>query len=352
MNYENRTQNIYFITKIFRTSDFNKKMNRDNKNINLNSTPEENGWNDQDMPLSGEDAAIFAAAGAYLRADSDIDDVMNDPAYKQVSEHTAGITSEFKNRGCDPERVQFLSDSLAEAHASETLRQDICEIEKEIRENDLDQTTASWVVSHLSYRQDGIKDPKKEEIMNFITKSLSGRNEKKSAVRRSLVTRYSLIAAASIAVLFLVYRSFAPSGNPETLFRSYYEPFDAVSEVTRGVSGMDDKNFAAALECYKEGDYAAAETGFGDVLVKNSSNMSARFFGGLTKMALADYKGAISYFEEVVKMNSIFCDEAEWYQGLAYLKTGNKAGAKRCFSDLKLSDYYGSRSVKILRRLR
>jgi TolA-binding protein len=327
-------------------------MNRNFENIDNNSIPERNDWYDDSMLFSKDDTALFVLAGELLKAGFDIEDVLDDPAYAYASELTAGIVSEYKDKGCDPERVQFISDSLAEARYTRGIRHEISDIEQEIREKDIDKIAAGWVENHLSDRQKGIKDPKKEEIRSFISGSLSGIEEKKPALRRSLVARYALLAAASIAGIFFLYRSLVPSSDPDSLYKSYYAPFEAVSAVTRGTAGQEAESFSDALECYKNGDFTCADKGFAGAFISDSSNIGIRFYLGLTKMALADYSRAIGLLEGVVKSNAIFREEAEWYLGLAYVKTGNKAGARSCFRDLEQSDYFGKRSETILRRLK
>lgn len=322
------------------------------ENTDMNSIPVRNDWYDDSMSFSKDDTALFELTGGYLKAGFDIEDVLNDPAYSSASELTAEIVSEYKYKGCDPERVQFISDSLAEGRYTKCLRNEISDIEQEIREKDIDSLAAGWVKSHLSDRQKDIKDLKKEEIRNFISESLSGNEKKKSAARKPLIIRYALLAAASIAGIFFLYRTLVPSSDPDSLYRSYYAPFEAVSAVTRGSTGLDAQVFTDALECYRKGDYTCASKGFTGAFISDSSNTVTCFYLGLTKMALSEYSRAIGLLEGVVKNNATFHDEAEWYLGLAYVKTGNKAEARRCFSELELSDYFGKWSETILRRLK
>ncbi len=91
------------------------------------------------------------------------------------------------------------------------------------------------------------KDPKAEEIREFITGSLSGeepisgewpQGKKLNISGKSLIIRYSLLAAAVVIGAVFLIRSLITTGDPQKLFTRYYEPFNSVSAVTRG-TGTD-----------------------------------------------------------------------------------------------------------------
>jgi hypothetical protein len=92
-----------------------------------------------------------------------------------------------------------------------------------------------------------------------------------------------LAAAAIIGAVFLI-RSLLPSGNTQKLFSKYYEPFNAVSDITRGISSGGSISFNRAIENYKSGDYLAAETGFSKAILNETLSFSASFFLGITEI--------------------------------------------------------------------
>ncbi len=111
--------------------------------------------------------------------------------------------------------------------------------------------------------------------------------------------------------------------------------------------------FSVAVESYRNGKYEEASAGFSDIIVKDSSFVSARFFLGLTDIGLGRFDQASQLLKEVISRKFEYSKEAAWYLGLALLKTGNEAGASECFSSLSLSPgFYSDRAGKILRRLR
>jgi TolA-binding protein len=161
-----------------------------------------------------------------------------------------------------------------------------------------------------------------------------------------------LAAAAIIGAVFLI-RSLLPSDDPQKIFNKYYEPFRAVSSVTRSTGSGERESFTKAIGSYKAGDYKTAATGFSEAMLNGTESFSAGFFLGITEIELGNYDKAIDLLGGVVNRKSEFTKEATWYLGLAYIKSGNKIKASECFESLARSPgFYSSRSEKILRLLR
>jgi TolA-binding protein len=335
-------------------------------NHNSSEVTERNSWDDPgfDMLLSPEDPALFGKISEYMKGLLDIEDVKSDPAYTSATDTAVMMIAGYRaNSARNKDNERFINDSLAEQTTDEKLRDEINQIKHEIRHSNLNDISSEWVKEwHEKRQRNGDKNPKTAEIRDFISSSLEKEESsfevrsdgrKKRGLSRSLITGYtSLAAAAIIGAVFLV-RSLIPSDDPQKIFSKYYEPFYAVSSVTRGSGTSESESFANAVGSYKSGDYQAAAAGFSEAMLKGSESFSAGFFLGITEIELGNYNKAIDLLGGVVNRKSEFAKEATWYLGLAYIKSGNKIKASECFELLARSPgFYSDRSEKILRRLK
>jgi TolA-binding protein len=316
------------------------------------------------MLLAPEDSALFGKISECMKGLFDVEDVKSDPDYTSATDTAVMMIAGYRaNIARNKDNEKFIRDSFAEEASAEKLRNEISQIKHEISHNNLDDISSEWIKEWHEKRQRNInKDAKTEEIRDFITGSLNqeesraeirsdGRKRRRSS--KSLITWCtSLAAAAIIGAVFLI-RSLLPSGNTQKLFSKYYEPFNAVSDITRGISSGGSISFNRAIENYKSGDYLAAETGFSKAILNETLSFSASFFLGITEIQLGNYPGAIDLLGGVASRQGEYTKEARWYLGLAYLKSGNRLKASECFELLARSPgFYKERSEKILRHLR
>jgi TolA-binding protein len=335
-------------------------------NHNSSEVTKRNSWDDPgfEMLLSPGDSALFGKISDYLKGLSDIEDVKSDPAYSVTNEEVKVMISDYqKNTILNKDNEKFIRDSLEEEIPEEKLKNEIGHINYEISHSNLNDISSEWVKEwHEKRQRNNNKDSKTEEIRNFITGSLKQEEigaeirsdeRKKSGLSKSLITRYtSLAAAAIIGAVFLI-RSLLPSDEPQKMFSKYYEPFNAVSSITRSTGASESESFTNAKGSYKAGDYNAAATGFSEAMLNGSESYSAGFFLGITEIELGNYNKAINLLGGVVNLKGEYTKEATWYLGLAYIKSGNKIKALECFELLARSrGFYRNRSEKILRLLR
>jgi TolA-binding protein len=325
-----------------------------------------NSWDDPgfEMLLSPGDSALFGKIGDYIKGLSDIKDVKSDPAYSCTNDTAIMMISDYQeNSARNRDNDSFIHNSLAKVKSDEDLKDEIDRIKHEISDSNINDISSEWVKEwHEKRQRNSNKDSKTEEIRNFINGSLKqddigteiGSDErKKSGLSKSLITRYtSLAAAAIIGAVFLV-RSFLPSNDPQKMFSKYYEPFKAVYTITRSTGANESESFHKAIGSYKAGDYKAAAAGFSEAMLNGSESYSAGFYLGITEIELGNYIKAIDLLGGVVNLKGEFTKEATWYLGLAYTKSGNKIKASECFELLARSPgFYSNRSEKILRLLR
>jgi TolA-binding protein len=343
-------------------------MNGQDKHNNHNSreVTGRNSWDDPDYDLflSDEDSALFGKINEYMKGSSDIEDVKSDPAYTSATDTAVMMIAGYQeNNARNKDNERFINDSLAEKTTDEKLSDEINQIKHEIRNSNLNDISSEWVKEwHEKREENKSRDPKAEEIREFITGSfdsdevITGKGHKgnrRSALSRSLIIRYSSLAAAAVIGAVFLIRALLISGDTQKLFSKYYEPFNAVSDVTRGTGSVGSISFNRAIENYKYSDYLAAETGFSEAMLNETTSLSASFFLGITEIQLGNYPGAIDLLGGVASRQGEYTKEARWYLGLAYLKSGNKLKASECFELLARSPgFYTDRSEKILRRLR
>ncbi|MBK7627453.1 MAG: hypothetical protein IPJ16_09725 [Bacteroidales bacterium] len=204
-------------------------------------------------------------------------------------------------------------------------------------------------------------DPKAEERKEFITAALKAEpaevpvevtETRKKGISRSLFIRYITMSAAAVVGALIIINTLLPS-SADKLFSSYYTPFEAVSPVTRSTSGSIDEVYASAIISYKSGDYKSANAGFAEANLKNPASEAPLFYMGLTNIELGNISQAVSELAAVAAGSGEYVKDAQWYLGMAYLKSGDKLKASEYLSKLAESPgYYRDRSAKLLRRLK
>ena len=335
----------------------------DNKQAEAVRNKTRNGF-ENDLLADNEDSLLFETIGEYMKGAIDIEEVMSDPDLSTAKDAVREMMADYnRNKTVNKENEKFIRDTFSGEGSETGLTDEIKIIKKEIIDNKLNDITAEWVKEwHERKQRTGVIDPKTEEIRNFITGAIDSpvsepvkivNKGSSKGSRRNLFIRYASLSAAALIGAFLLLRTLLPSSDPEKLFNSYYKPFDAVSPVTRSVNNNEADIYSSAIGSYKTGDYQNAAAGFGNMLKKDPSGASAKFFLGLSQLALGNYDQAINLLSAVANESGEYGKEARWYLGLSYLKTGNKSKAAECFEFLSRSGgFYREPSLKILRRLK
>lgn len=341
----------------------------------IKNDPSRNGFDD-DLIINSEDSILFDTIGDYMKGKSDLEDVINDPDYKSTVTAVQDMVSYYNKNAVKKENEKFIRNIFTVEH-DESLTNEIKNIKLEINEKKLNEITAEWVREWHEKKQNAVfADSKADERRNFITEAIESKEpepvqmtidpvvatvEPETPVieipgkskTRSLIIRYSSLAAAALLGVFFLVRTLLPSSGTTGLFESNYKPFDAKSLVTRDIASNQNDNYSNSIEKYKSGDYQTAAIGFTGALEKDPSSVSAQFFLGITQLALKNYDQAENLLSEVVNNSGEFGKEARWYLGLTYIEKGNKQKATECFEFLARSNgYYSERSEKILSRLK
>lgn len=344
-----------------------KEMNNRNRYTNDKPKSMENMAFDRfedDLLMDVKDLELFDTISTYMKGQSDIDDIKNDPELKNTRDAVEAMMSDYKlNSLRNNDNENFVKGIISEKSVGQNITNEINEIILESKNMNINLLAAEWVNDYNTRKENSvITDPESKERRNFIVSSLNSEvnepageyiiKEKRSFSKKLLIRYVSLSAAAVVGTLFVI-KSILPSGDPVKLFNSYYAPMDAVSPVTRGIDNNDAISYNSAIMDYKKGDYQGAISGFSKALVKDPSSVSASFFLGLSQIELKNYDQAINLLTNVINNAGEYGKEAHWYLGLVYLKTKNNEKASECFEYLvKSKGFYSERSEKILRYLK
>lgn len=154
--------------------------------------------------------------------------------------------------------------------------------------------------------------------------------------KRLLVAAVIIIAAGSFWFL---------TGNTnERLYAKYFSPDPGLPTT---MSNSDNYEFYEAMVTYKQGDYHTAITKWEALQRSKPNNDTLNYFIGVAYLANENETNAILYLEKVIKNPEfVFVNDANFYLGLAYLKTKNIEKAKA-----RLQNSTGDNSKALLSEL-
>lgn len=316
-----------------------------------------------DLLFDNIDLSPFRLMNDHIQGRLDLDEVRSDPDFHLIEALADRIVTDYnKKRKQNKTDEKFIKDNFSDDTEGSHVLYEINNIKAEIGANNLNDIAEDWVREWQEKTGDDAgKDEKFREIEDFIKGSLKDTGIKtrsvitpprKSVFRKSLV-RYISIPAAAVVLALITIKVLVPSYNPDKLFNIYYEPFNIVLPDTRNSDSRQDDSYTSGIRNYKLGNYQDAAFDFSNRLGTDSSTPGPIFFMGITQLALGNFNHAISLLSKITYHAGEYTKDAEWYLGLAYLKTGEKAKAIECFDLLaKDSGYYRERADKILRLLK
>jgi tetratricopeptide (TPR) repeat protein len=103
--------------------------------------------------------------------------------------------------------------------------------------------------------------------------------------------------------------------------------------------GAGGGELAAAIECYRAGDFAAAADGLGRWVEGHPEDVQARLLLGVALLTTGDVDGAVVSLEEVASLDAAdTVDDARFYLALAYLKRGEESKARTLLAMIDAGD--------------
>src|SRR5687768_8845010 len=153
-----------------------------------------------------------------------------------------------------------------------------------------------------------------EELEKADREYHAGLEAKEKSPRRLRNWRGWAIAASFILLAVvggvLLLRNDGLSG-PEA-FNASFIVYDAPANF-RGDSSAIGAAYGTAFAAYQEKDWKAAIDGFEQILVADSGQVTARFYGAVSLLANGDTDKAIQKLEDLAKGEHPFVEQSKWY---------------------------------------
>ncbi len=161
------------------------------------------------------------------------------------------------------------------------------------------------VLGNLNLKKD-LKKIYKEEI-----------EEKRTTQSKVIPRRMWLVAAASIAILFVALWFFTRPPTPGQLYATYFQPeFDFVEK------GNENELIVEAEMALKDGAYQRAIPILDQLLDLNPQNTEYLLAKGIALIESEKFTEGINLLTMVGKNSPYAKPETQWYHGLALLKQG------------------------------
>ncbi|MEO8960466.1 MAG: tetratricopeptide repeat protein [Ginsengibacter sp.] len=174
----------------------------------------------------------------------------------------------------------------------------------------------------IGVQESTLKDKIEEFHKDFFSskKNESNFRNKVISMKRWLVAASIIVVIGAGALLF-----FNQSNKSDNLFAEYYKHDPGL---ITAMSSSDNYLFDRAMIDYKTGEYASAIESWRKLLKTNPGSDTLNYFLGSANLAQGKTDEAISYFKNVVSnAASVFYKDANWYTGLALLKSNKKKEA-------------------------
>ena len=140
------------------------------------------------------------------------------------------------------------------------------------------------------------------------------------------------VAASFLAIAIFSYQMLYVSVNDSEIFLKYYKPYyNVIDEPQRNSTSAND---GSVFQLYDKGEYHKAIAGLRNSLAISPQNLEASFYLGLSYLAVNQLDSAVLYLNKSSQQVSAFLEPAQWYLGLAYLKSGKTGTAKKVFREI------------------
>lgn len=206
------------------------------------------------------------------------------------------------------------------------------EVDSAIREQDVMDLRDQLDVIHNS-----IGDPTKEPAQQ-------------SRIRKML--SYGAIASLAILLSFGVLLKVQHKKlTNEQIYQRHYEPYEVTmiyrsgesqSLINLAQSKYDNQDFFGAIEIYEQ------------ILGKEPANMESNLYSGISYLETEQYSKAESRFGSIIDHNdNLYIEQAEWYLGFCYLKTGENLEARAHFKEISKGEgSFNKKARKLMRKIK
>jgi tetratricopeptide (TPR) repeat protein len=190
-----------------------------------------------------------------------------------------------------------------------------------------------------------------QQIQSSVAKKKTDVKEKKNTafiLKRRFLSAAAVLLIMAISSIF--YLNFAGPRN-ERIYNQFYQKYES-SLITRS-DNNETSALIAAIQLYDKGNYQGAIARLTDLLQKDNSNTTARFFIGLSYMETKTYEKAITNFNVIMtERDTAFIEHAEWYMALCYVQTNRIKQASELLKQIADSNsYYKIKAVDLLKKM-
>ena len=161
------------------------------------------------------------------------------------------------------------------------------------------------------------------------------------------------IAVALTMIISLAIYEIAPRQlSNAAIYNKYYQPYESNMNFRSGDETVNVE-LRTAMEKYEQKDYAKAIVMFENILQKDASRVGLNLYTGISHMEINEYRQAGKSFKKVIEhQQNLYIDQAEWYLGFCYLKTGKREKAKEQFTKIANSQsFYKDKAKQIVSRM-
>ena len=186
----------------------------------------------------------------------------------------------------------------------------------------------------------------KGRVQQFEEDFKSTQIEHRLKPARSLNTYYAIAASLVLAVAagYLLFMS--PQSSPESLYQSYYSPYEDMI-LERGNS-ESPQGLQEAMNAYNEGNFEISSAKFITFLDQNPDQNGVWLYLGIAQSETGEYNKAEASFTKA-RANDQFAQQAMWYNAMSYLKQGKKDKAINQLKEIQnLSNHYKEKEASEL----
>jgi len=224
---------------------------------------------------------------------------------------------------------RYLNGSMSENEATE--------FEERIkRDSSLDQYLKEQRILLQAVEEQSLLH-KLDDFHSEVTSKVITLDSNKSKEKSSFYSKLAIAASLAVIIGLGGFWLFNQSNTPQKVFAVHFKPDPGLATTMGDTSQFE---FYDAMVDYKYGDYTKALKKWESLLIKKPKNDTLNYFVGVAHLANEDENSAIEHLIPVSQNKaSFFYKDAQLYVGLAYLKAGNVALAKKhlTVSDTEIS---------------
>ncbi len=253
----------------------------------------------------------------------------------------------YVNRSIDRARRKAI-DTYLEAHPIERIAlEGAMAFQEEASFEDLlietDEAIAKRVsTSFESTSVDKAPNVDKTIVDEQVTRDNEEVNQGEVSNVRKMYTRWAMIAAASVIVLFFMVRT--QTGSQEIVIADYLDTYpDVVSNIVRSQKvESSNESLMRAMSFYNDGDMASAQPILQKLSDEAPEDQNITFYLAIAELYTGDYSKSLSRLESLTSEDAYFPydDGARWYRAICLLQLERDKEAKEILTKISTERHY------------